>query len=107
MQLLCVLASGVCAAALDTAEGGTKGSGCSGWAYHDEGTGKTRCYHLVTDPNGFFAAELQCSLQHHGHLTAPGSENENTFLKLKLLEHYGHDNSRHEVWLGAFRSGGA
>ena len=75
------------------------------WTYHDELTGQTRCFHLVTELETFFIAESRCVLQYSGHLATPDTENKDTFLRMKLVELYGNDEARHLLWFGAYRTG--
>ena len=73
-------------------------SGCT-WTWVNPCTGISSCYHLIEQPQDFFAAELQCVLQHQGHLAVVTTLGESTFLRTKLLEHH----VTVPIWVGAFR----
>ena len=71
---------------------------CTGWQYGSS------CYHLVREEYDFFTAEAYCILQYNGHLAAPTSRGENSFLKMKLITTYESEfESALRVWLGAYK----
>merc|ERR1711915_162896 len=66
------------------------------WTY------KGSCYHLIDSPKDFFAAELDCNIRFHGNLVAINDEDENNFVKIQLLEHYGYVKDDFHVYAGGF-----
>ena len=77
------------------------------WIWTDPCTGEQSCYNLVEELQDFYAGELQCQLQHDGHLAAPTTEAENLFLRWKLTEKFqDNQNTGYRVGFGAFKVDG-
>ena len=73
------------------------------WLFTDPCSGTKSCYHLVEGTLDFSSAEQHCISYHDGHIAAPSTPCENFFLRTRLLEAYGGDQTlEHRVWTGAF-----